>query len=276
MAALEANAIFTNCARTDDDGDVWWEGMTPEPPAHAIDWRGDAWTPAAGRPAAHPNARFTVAAAQAPTMAAEWEDPAGVPIDAIVLGGRRSSVVPLVQEAHDWEHGVFLGSIMGSETTAAAEGARGRLRRDPFAMLPFCGYNIGDYFHHWLRLGSQAHPISLPRIFSVNWFRQTEDGRWLWPGFGENARVLAWIHRRCDGKLPAVDTPIGRLPAQGGLNLEGLSIPADDVDELLRVDPLEWLREIEPIREFYDALGDTLPAELEHQLTTLERQLGEG
>jgi phosphoenolpyruvate carboxykinase (GTP) len=198
-----------------------------------------------------------------------------VPIDAVVLGGRRSSVVPLVQEAHDWEHGVFLGSIMGSETTAAAEGARGRLRRDPFAMLPFCGYNIGDYFRHWLRIGYQAHPISLPRIFSVNWFRQTEDGRWLWPGFGENARVLAWIHRRCDGKLPAVDTPIGRLPAAGDLNLEGLSIPAGDLDELLRVDPAEWLGEIGPIRAFYDAVGDTLPAELEHQLTTLERRLGE-
>jgi phosphoenolpyruvate carboxykinase (GTP) len=164
---------------------------------------------------------------------------------------------------------------MGSETTAAAEDASGRLRRDPFAMLPFCGYNVGDYFHHWLRLGHQAQPVSLPRIFSVNWFRQGENGRWLWPGFGENARVLAWIHGRCDGKLPAVDTPIGRVPAPGGLNLEGLSIPAGDVDELLRVDPREWLREIEPIREFYDALGDTLPAELGHQLATLERQLGE-
>jgi phosphoenolpyruvate carboxykinase (GTP) len=274
MAALDANAIFTNCART-DDGDVWWEGMTPEPPAHAIDWRGESWTPGSGRPAAHPNARFTVAAAQAPTMAAEWENPAGVPIDAIVLGGRRSSVVPLVQEAHDWEHGVFLGSIIGSETTAAAEGARGRLRRDPFAMLPFCGYNIGDYFRHWLRIGYQAHPVSLPRIFSVNWFRQGADGHWLWPGFGENARVLAWIHRRCDGNVPAVDTPIGRVPAPDGLNLEGLSIPAGDLDELLRVDPAKWLAEIGPIRAFYDAIGDTLPAELEQQLTTLERRLRE-
>jgi phosphoenolpyruvate carboxykinase (GTP) len=270
MAAIGANAIFTNCART-DDGDVWWEGMTPEPPAHAIDWRGESWTPGSGRPAAHPNARFTVAAAQAPTMAPEWHDPAGVPIDAIVFGGRRSTVVPLVQEAYDFEHGVFLGSIMGSETTAAAEGARGRLRRDPFAMLPFCGYDMGDYFRHWLEIG-QRQGASLPRIFSVNWFRQS-DGRWLWPGFGENSRVLEWIHRRCDGTIAAVDTPVGLLPAPGGLNVDGLSIGAGDLDELLRVNPVEWLEEIGPIRDFYAALGDTLPAELERQLDALEHRL---
>jgi phosphoenolpyruvate carboxykinase (GTP) len=265
MAALTAGAIFTNCART-DDGDVWWEGMTPEPPAHAIDWRGESWTPGSGRPAAHPNARFTVAATQAPTMAPEWEDPAGVPIDAIVFGGRRSTVVPLVQEAYDWEHGVFLGSIMASETTAAAEGERGRLRRDPFAMLPFCGYDMGDYFRHWLRIGRRPG-TSLPKIFSVNWFRRS-DGRWLWPGFGENARVLEWIHRRCDGDSAAVETPIGLLP--DALNTDGLSV---DLDELLRVDPAEWLREIGPIRDFYAALGDSLPAELERQLDALERRL---
>jgi phosphoenolpyruvate carboxykinase (GTP) len=270
MAALTADAIFTNCART-DDGDVWWEGMTPEPPARAIDWRGESWTPRSGRPAAHPNARFTVAAAQAPTMAPEWEDPAGVPIDAIVFGGRRSTVVPLVQEAYDWEHGVFLGSIMGSETTAAAVGQRGRLRRDPFAMLPFCGYDMGDYFRHWLRIG-QREGASLPRIFSANWFRQS-DGRWLWPGFGENVRVLEWIHRRCDGTLPATRTPIGMAPAPGGLNVDGLAIDADDLDALLRVDPDGWLEEIGPIRDFYATLGESLPAELGRQLDALERRL---
>jgi phosphoenolpyruvate carboxykinase (GTP) len=265
IAALTANAIFTNCART-DDGDVWWEGMTPEPPAHAIDWRGDSWTPGPGRPAAHPNARFTVAATQAPTMAPEWEDPAGVPIDAIVFGGRRSTVVPLVQEAYDWEHGVFLGSIMASETTAAAEGERGRLRRDPFAMLPFCGYDMGDYFRHWLLIG-RREGASLPRIFSVNWFRKS-DGRWLWPGFGENVRVLEWIHRRCDDDDAAVETPIGLLP--DALNTDGLSV---DLDELLRVDPDQWVQEIGPIRDFYADLGDSLPAELERQLDALERRL---
>jgi phosphoenolpyruvate carboxykinase (GTP) len=265
IAALESDAIFTNCART-DDGDVWWEGMTPEPPAHALDWRGEAWTPASRRPAAHPNARFTVAAAQAPTIAPEWKDPAGVPIDAIVFGGRRSTVVPLVQEAYDWEHGVFLGSIMASETTAAAAGERGRLRRDPFAMLPFCGYDMGDYFAHWLRIG-QRSGVSLPRIFGVNWFRK-RDGEWLWPGFGENARVLEWIHRRCDDAVPAVETPIGLLP--GSLDVDGLSV---DLDELLHVDPEEWRGEIAPIREFYASLGDSLPAELQDQLTALERRL---
>jgi phosphoenolpyruvate carboxykinase (GTP) len=266
MAALRADAVFTNCART-GDGDVWWEGMTAQPPAHAIDWRGEDWTPETGRPAAHPNARFTVAAAQAPTMAPEWEDAAGVPIDAIVFGGRRSSVVPLVQEAFGWEHGVFLGSIMASETTAAAEGAHGRLRRDPFAMLPFCGYDMGDYFAHWLSLGRRAGAI-LPRIFSVNWFRRDEAGRFLWPGFGDNARVLAWIHGRCAGTAGAVETPIGLVPA--ALDVSGLSV---DLDELLRVDPDAWLDEIEPIRAFYATLGDSLPAELQSQLDALERRL---
>jgi phosphoenolpyruvate carboxykinase (GTP) len=271
IAALASDAIFTNCART-NDGDVWWEGMTPEPPAHATDWRGRSWTPGCGRPAAHPNARFTVAAEQAPTMAPEWEDPAGVPIDAIVFGGRRSTVVPLVQEAYDWEHGVFLGSVMASETTAAAAGERGRLRRDPFAMLPFCGYDMGDYLAHWLQLGRRPG-ASLPRIFSVNWFRKHDDGQWLWPGFGENARVLEWIHRRCDGTAPALDMPIGLVPPPGGLNVEGLSIGTADLDALLRVDPDEWLAEIGPIREFYASLGDTLPPELHGQLAALEQRL---
>jgi phosphoenolpyruvate carboxykinase (GTP) len=271
MAAISANAIFTNCARA-DDGDVWWEGMTPDPPARAIDWRGAPWTPDSGRPAAHPNARFTVAAAQVPTMAPECEDPAGVPIDAIVFGGRRSSVVPLVQEADDWEHGVFLGSIMGSETTAAAEGARGRLRRDPFAMLPFCGYDMGDYFRHWLAIGRTADG-ALPRIFGVNWFRKSDDGRWLWPGFGENVRVLEWIHRRCDGAVAARDMPIGLLPALGDVNVDGLSVDPGDLDELLHVDVDAWLSEITPIREFYAALGHSLPVELQAQLDALEQRL---
>jgi phosphoenolpyruvate carboxykinase (GTP) len=272
MAMVRANTIFTNCART-DDGDIWWEGMTKEPPAHLIDWRGNDWTPDSDTPAAHPNARFTVLAAQDPAMAPEWEDPAGVPIDAFLFGGRRSTVVPLVHEAFDWEHAVFLGSIMGSETTAAAAGAVGKLRRDPFAMLPFCGYHMADYFGHWLEIGRRDGAV-LPKVFYVNWFRKDpEDGRWLWPGFGENARVLEWVFRRCDDAVEAADTPIGRVPTPGGLNTEGLSIGADDVAELLRVDPDEWLGEIEPIREFYAKFGDKLPPELREQLDALERRL---
>ena len=265
IAALESDAIFTNCART-DDGDVWWEGMTPEPPAHALDWRGESWTPASGRPAAHPNARFTVAAAQARRWRPSGRTRPACRSTRSCSAAGASTVVPLVQEAYDWEHGVFLGSIMASETTAAAAGERGRLRRDPFAMLPFCGYDIGDYFAHWLRIG-QRPGVSLPRIFGVNWFRK-HDGEWLWPGFGENARVLAWIHRRCDDAVPAVETPIGLLP--GSLDIDGLSV---DLDELLHVDPDEWRGEIAPIREFYASLGTSLPAELQGQLTALEQRL---
>jgi phosphoenolpyruvate carboxykinase (GTP) len=275
MAMIRANSIFTNCAKT-DDGDIWWEGMTKEPPAHLIDWHGNDWTPDSGTPAAHPNARFTVAAAQDPAMAPEWEDPAGVPIDAFLFGGRRSTVVPLVHEAFDWEHGVFLGSIMGSETTAAAAGAVGKLRRDPFAMLPFCGYHMADYFRHWLEIGRRDGAV-LPKVFYVNWFRKDPgDGRWLWPGFGENARVLEWVFRRCDGAVEAADTPIGRVPTPGGLDTDGLAIGADDVAELLRVDPREWLAEIEPIREFYEKFGEKLPSELRAQLGALEQRLRSG
>jgi phosphoenolpyruvate carboxykinase (GTP) len=272
MATIRANSIFTNCART-DDGDVWWEGMTPEPPPHLIDWHGNAWTPDSGRKAAHPNARFTTPAAQDPSIAPEWEDPAGVPIDAMLFGGRRSTVVPLVLEAFDWEHAVFLGSTMGSETTAAAAGAVGKLRRDPFAMLPFCGYHMADYFGHWLEIGRREGAV-LPKVFKVNWFRKDpEDGHWLWPGFGENARVLEWVFRRCDDAVEAVDTPVGRVPTRGGLDTDGLSIDEDDVAELLKVDPAEWLPEVEPIREFYAQFGDKLPRELHAQLDALEQRL---
>jgi phosphoenolpyruvate carboxykinase (GTP) len=272
MATIRANSIFTNCAKT-DDGDVWWEGMTPEPPPHLIDWHGNDWTPDSGTPAAHPNARFTTPAAQDPAIAPEWEDPAGVPIDAMLFGGRRSSVVPLVHEAFDWEHGVFLGSIMGSETTAAAAGAVGKLRRDPFAMLPFCGYHMADYFDHWLEIGRREGAV-LPKVFYVNWFRKDpNDGHWLWPGFGENARVLEWIFRRCDGAVEARDTPIGRVPTPGGLNTGGLSIGEYDVAELLSVDAAEWLPEVDPIREFYAQFGERLPAELRAQLDALQRRL---
>jgi phosphoenolpyruvate carboxykinase (GTP) len=272
MAAIRANAIFTNTAKT-DDGDVWWEGMTKEPPAHLIDWHGNDWTPDSDTPAAHPNSRFATPAAQDPAIAPEWEDPAGVPIDAFLFGGRRSTVVPLVHEAFDWEHGVFLGSTMGSETTAAAESAVGKLRRDPFAMLPFCGYHMADYFRHWLEMGRREGAV-LPKIFFVNWFRKDlDDGRFLWPGFGENARVLEWVFRRCDGAVEAAETPIGRLPTPGGLNTDGLAIGADDLDELLKVDPAEWLPEVDPIREFYAKFGEKLPGELRAQLDTLEQRL---
>jgi phosphoenolpyruvate carboxykinase (GTP) len=272
MAAIRANSIFTNTAKT-DDGDVWWEGMTKEPPAHLIDWHGNHWTPDSDTPAAHPNSRFATPAAQDPAIAPEWEDPAGVPIDAFLFGGRRSTVVPLVHEAFDWEHGVFLGSTMGSETTAAAESAVGKLRRDPFAMLPFCGYHMADYFRHWLEMGRREGAV-LPEIFFVNWFRKDlDDGRFLWPGFGENARVLEWVFRRCDGAVEAAETPIGWVPTPGGLNTDGLAIGADDLDELLKVDPAEWLPEVDPIREFYAKFGEKLPGELRAQLDSLEQRL---
>src|SRR5215217_7057598 len=272
MATIRANSIFTNCART-DDGDVWWEGMTDEAPAHLIDWHGNDWTPESGAPAAHPNARFTTPAAQDPAIAPEWEDPQGVPIDAMLFGGRRSTVVPLIHEAFDWEHGVFLGSIMASETTAAAAGDVGKLRRDPFAMLPFCGYHMGDYFRHWLEVGRRDGAV-LPKVFYVNWFRKhPDDGRWLWPGFGENARVLEWVFRRCDDAVEARDTPIGRVPTEAGLDTDGLRIAPEDLSALLAVDAEEWLVEIEPIRAFYAQFGAKLPAELQAQLDALEQRL---
>ena len=272
LFTVGANSIFTNTALT-DDGDVWWEGMTDEPPAHCTDWRGGDWTPEAGAPAAHPNARFTAPASQDPAIAAEWEDPAGVPISAILFGGRRASVVPLVFESFDWGHGVFLGSIMASETTAAAAGAVGHLRRDPFAMLPFCGYNMGDYFGHWLATGRGADPEKLPRIFYVNWFRKDADGRWLWPGYGENSRVLEWVFERVSGRGEAVETPIGWVPAPGAIDLEGLDVSKEDMEELLRVDADEWRAELPLIRAHFDTFGDHLPPELEGSLADLERRV---
>jgi len=274
IRALASNTIFTNVAVT-DDGNVWWEGLTPEPPDHLTDWRGNEWTPTSATPAAHPNSRFTTPLSQVPTIAPEWEDPKGVPISAILFGGRRESVVPLVTEAFDWAHGVFLGSIMGSETTAAATGASGRLRRDPFAMLPFCGYNMADYFTHWLRVGTTAqHPESLPKIFYVNWFRKDSDGRFLWPGYGENSRVLAWIFERCEGTINAIDTPIGRLPVKADLNVDGLEIDSSSLDALLVGDPAAWREEIPLIEQHFALFGDRLPEELRTQLATLERRLG--
>jgi phosphoenolpyruvate carboxykinase (GTP) len=271
MASVRENCIFTNCART-DEGDVWWEGMTPEPPAHAVDWLGEDWTPGADRPAAHPNARFTAPAAQDPAIAPEWEHPEGVPVDAMLFGGRRSTVVPLVVEAFGWQHGVFLGSTMSSEKTAAASGTVGELRFDPFAMLPFCGYNMADYFAHWLRIG-ETGGAKLPRIFYVNWFRKDASGRFLWPGFGENSRVLAWVFRRCDDEADAVDTPIGRVPAPGALDVDGLDVPAEALAELLRVDPGEWRAVLPQLHEHY-AKFDRLPGALKDELAALEQRLG--
>jgi phosphoenolpyruvate carboxykinase (GTP) len=273
IETMRRNGIFTNTALT-DDGDVWWEGMTDTPPAHLTDWRGEDWTPDSKTSAAHPNARFTVPAQQNPACAPEWEDPNGVPISAILFGGRRASAVPLVTESFDWAHGVFLGSILSSETTAAAAGAVGNLRRDPFAMLPFCGYNMADYFAHWLRIGKSTDAANLPRIYYVNWFRKDAEGRFLWPGFGENSRVLAWICERAAGKGDATTTAIGNVPAPGALDTDRLGASDDDMSELLRVDNDDWRKEAPLIREFYGRFGDHLPVELAEQLDALERRLG--
>ncbi len=272
METIERNTIFTNCART-DDGDVWWEGMTGEPPAHAIDWRGQDWTPESEGPAAHPNARFTAPAAQCPSIAPEWEDPNGVPIDAFMFGGRRATTVPLVTEAFDWEHGVFLGATMSVETTAAAAGEVGKLRFDPMAMLPFCGYNMADYFAHWLRIGREHDRTKLPRIFLVNWFRKDADGKFIWPGFGENSRVLEWICRRCEGEGETVETPIGLVPAEGELDTSGLELSREEMAELLRVDPGLVGEQLAQVKEHLARFGDRLPEELGEQLAALERRV---
>ncbi len=272
MLTLDGNCIFTNTALT-DDGDVWWEGMTEEPPAHLTDWRGQDWTPDSTSPAAHPNARFTAPASQDPAIAPEWEDPNGVPISAILFGGRRATTVPLIFESFDWAHGVFLGSIMSSETTAAAAGKVGRVRRDPFAMLPFCGYNMADYFAHWLRVGRSADPGKLPRIFYVNWFRRDPDGRFLWPGFGDNARVLEWVFERVRGSGDATRTPIGWVPTPEAIDVRGLDIPRRDLEMLLEVDPEDWKAELPMIQEHFARFGDRLPEALDDQLRLLAERL---
>ncbi|MGI8460811.1 MAG: phosphoenolpyruvate carboxykinase (GTP) [Solirubrobacterales bacterium] len=273
MKTVESNTIFTNCAKT-DDGDVWWEGMTDGAPAHAIDWHRNEWTPDHDDPAAHPNARFTTPASQCPVIAPEWEDPAGVPIDAFLFGGRRATVVPLVHEATDWEHGVFLAATMSVETTAAAAGEVGKLRFDPMAMLPFCGYNMADYFGHWLEVGRKHGGEGLPRVFVVNWFRKDADGDFIWPGFGENIRVLEWVFRRCNGEGETVTTPIGLVPAEGELNTEGLKLSGDPIGELLSVDPDAVKDQMPQIREHLDRFGDRLPAEIRSQFEALEERLG--
>jgi phosphoenolpyruvate carboxykinase (GTP) len=272
MATVREDSIFTNCAKT-DDGDVWWEGMTDEPPAHAIDWHGNDWTPDAEEPAAHPNARFTAPAAQCPSIASNWEDPEGVPMDAFLFGGRRATVVPLVTEALNWPHGVFMGSIMGSEMTAAAAGELGDLRFDPFAMLPFCGYNMAAYFAHWLKFEGREG-VMLPKIFMVNWFRKNDEDRFIWPGFGENSRVLAWIFRRCDDEADAVETPIGLVPSEDAIDTEGLDLAPGEMAELLKVDPGEWRAQLPQIQQHFAQFGDDLPDELREQLEQLEARLG--
>ena len=273
VLTLAANTIFTNTALTDDN-DVWWDGLTPTTPSHLTDWTGADWTPERATPPSHPNARFTVPVAQDPALAAEWDDPDGVPISAILFGGRRASVVPLVHESFGWRHGVFIGSIMASETTAAATGAVGELRRDPFAMLPFCGYNMADYFAHWLGLEDRLDPSRLPRIFYVNWFRKGHDGRYLWPGFGENSRVLEWIFERCSGNGEVVDSPIGFLPAPGAIDVKGLELDAADLAELSKVDVDEWRNEIPAIEEHFARFGDRLPEQLRTELAALRLRLG--
>ena len=273
MKALASNCLFTNTALT-DDGDVWWEGMTRDKPAHLTDWHRNDWTPESPVPAAHPNARFTAPASQCPVIAPEWEDPGGVPISAILFGGRRAGVVPLVTEAFGWQHGVFLGSIMASETTAAAAGAVGKVRRDPFAMLPFCGYNMADYLAHWLEVGAKADPALLPKVFFVNWFRKGAGGRFLWPGFGENSRVISWVCERVAGRSDAVSTPIGWVPSASDLDTEGLPVSGEDLATLLSVDPQEWRNEMASIEEHYENLGERLPAVLWEELAGLQERLG--
>jgi phosphoenolpyruvate carboxykinase (GTP) len=272
MATIASDTIFTNVALT-DDGDVWWEGMTPEAPAHLLDWRGEDWSPASGTPAAHPNSRFTVAAAQCPTISDDWEDPTGVVIDAIVFGGRRASNVPLVVEARNWQHGVFIGATVSSERTAAAEGTLGELRRDPFAMMPFCGYNMADHWSHWLEIGAglSGSPFA-PRIFQVNWFRKGSDGTFLWPGFAENARVLEWILERVAGRAKAEDSPLGWKPLAGGIPVDGLDLGISDWAQLFATEADVWLPELDGIERFFDGFGDRLPPQLSVELTDIRRR----
>jgi phosphoenolpyruvate carboxykinase (GTP) len=272
LAACAKNTIFTNVVLT-PEGDIWWEGMGTPPPQHGIDWQGNEWSPASGRNGAHPNSRFTAPAAQCPVIDPEWQNPEGVPLSAILFGGRRPGTIPLVNEAFDWEHGVFLGSTCGSETTAAATGQTGVLRRDPFAMLPFCGYNMGDYFAHWLSFAQRTDAGKLPKIFFVNWFRKDAEGKYLWPGHSENVRVLKWICERVAGTIEAQPTPIGNLPKPDTLDLFGLNIFAADVRLLTSVDEAGWLNEIEDIAASYAKFGTHLPGALRQQLDRLRQQL---
>jgi phosphoenolpyruvate carboxykinase (GTP) len=272
METLWGNAIFTNVAKT-DDGDVWWEDMS-EPPAHLIDWRGNDWTPESDTPAAHPNARFTVPASQCPSIAPEWEDPAGVPISAILFGGRRATNVPLVTQSFNWQHGTFLGAIMSSEKTAAAAGTVGEVRFDPYAMLPFMGYNVGDYIQHWLDIGQATDADKLPKLFWVNWFRKSDEGKFLWPGFGDNSRVLKWVLERIDGTADAKETPIGWVPTPDSLDVSGLDISDETLEQLLEVDPIAWKGEVELIGNHFEFIGERLPAAMLEELTALEQRLG--
>lgn len=270
IKSLYANSVFTNVALT-DDGDIWWEGLTEETPAHLIDWKGNDWTPESGEPSSHGNSRFTAPATQCPTIADNWEDPAGVPISAILFGGRRATNVPLVAQSFSWNHGVFMGATVSSEMTAAAVGGVGQLRRDPFAMLPFCGYNMADYWNHWVEMGENFS--NLPKIFQVNWFRKDKDGKFIWPGFGENSRVLAWIVDRLEGQVEGVESPLGILPKSEDLNLSGLQLSAEDLSELFRIDRESWLEECSLTDEYFDMFGDRIPAELETELSELKKRL---
>ncbi|MET9848260.1 phosphoenolpyruvate carboxykinase (GTP) [Streptomyces ossamyceticus] len=273
MKTLWGNSVFTNVALT-DDGDIWWEGMTEETPQHLTDWKGNEWTPASETPAAHPNARFTVPASQCPIIAPEWEDPKGVPISAILFGGRRATAVPLVTESFDWNHGVFLGANVASEKTAAAEGKVGELRRDPFAMLPFCGYNMGDYMAHWIDVAKDKDQSKLPKIYYVNWFRKNDQGKFVWPGFGENSRVLKWIVERLDGKAEGVETPIGILPTASALDTAGLDLSSSDLDFLLTVDKEVWREEAALVPDHLNTFGDHTPKELWDEYQALVQRLG--
>ena len=272
MRTLDENCIFTNCAET-PEGDVWWEGLTAEPPAKLTDWKGNEWTPASGTPAAHPNARFTAPAAQCPSIAPEWEDPNGVPISAILFGGRRATTVPLVAESLNWQHGVFLGSIMSSEKTAAAVGTVGEVRFDPLAMLPFTGYNVGDYLAHWLSIGGRTDAAKLPKLFWVNWFRRDDERKFLWPGFGDNARVIKWVLERVEGKGEALDTPIGRVPTTTGIDTSGLDLNEAQLQQLLAVDEDEWRVELPLIEAHFARIGERLPQEMNDELAALEKRL---
>ncbi|MDQ1617276.1 MAG: phosphoenolpyruvate carboxykinase [Actinomycetota bacterium] len=269
------NSVFTNVALT-DDGDIWWEGMTEEPPAHLTDWKGRDWTPESDEPSSHPNSRFCTPITQCPIIAPEYDDPKGVPISAILFGGRRKTTIPLVYEARDWVHGIFMGSTLSSETTAAAKGKVGVVRRDPMAMLPFIGYNAGDYFNHWVKIGKSADSDKLPRIYYVNWFRRDDDGRFLWPGYGENSRVLKWVIERLEGRAAADETPIGYVPTPESLDLDGLDLSEDAVRKMLAVDPDEWRAEIPQFQEWFEKFGsDKVPALLMTELDSLKARLGD-